>query len=224
MPNLRPYRIFISHAWDYGDDYYRVVRFLDEAPFFKWENFSVPQHDPIDENNIPYELRKRMRDCDAFLIIAGMYATHRTWIDFEMKFARRIGRPIIGIRKWASERVPLAIQNQAREVVGWNGSSVVSAIRRHALKYVTPKTITPPTTELPTPILTRPVYRRPTPPKKQETQPLWWQRLNEPPSQELAPPPLNPFSLLRKRPEKTGLLTQYFMKMLEEEAKKKNGK
>ena len=133
MPVLREYRVFISHAWNYGDDYWRVVRFLDESPNFRWENLSVPQHNPAPGEALEYELRNQMRNADVFLIIGGMYASRRDWIDFEMQFARRIGRPIIGIIKWGSERVPLAIQNAATELVGWNGASIVRAIRRHAL-------------------------------------------------------------------------------------------
>lgn len=133
MPYLRSYRVFISHAWEYSEDYWRVVQFLNESPNFQWDNLSVPEHDPATGNDLPYELRNQMRDADVFLIIGGMYASRRDWIDFELAFARRIGRPIIGIVKWGSERVPIAIQNAATEVVGWSRVSIVNAIRQHAL-------------------------------------------------------------------------------------------
>jgi hypothetical protein len=133
MPYLRSYRVFISHSWDYGYDYDRVVQFLDEARNFRWENLSVPEHDPLQSDDLAYSLRNEMRPADIFLIIAGMYAAHREWIDFEMSFARRIGRPIIGIIKRGGERVPVAIQKAAAEIVGWNGNSIVGAIRRRAL-------------------------------------------------------------------------------------------
>lgn len=126
-------QVFISHAWNYSDDYRRVVQFLNDAPNFRWENLSVAEHDPVTSKELEYELRNQMRPADVFLIIAGMYASRREWIDFELTFARRIGRPIIGIQKWASERTPIAIQNAAVEIVGWNSASIVSAIRRHAL-------------------------------------------------------------------------------------------
>lgn len=133
MPALRTYKIFISHAWDHSADYWRVVQFLNDAPSFRWHNLSVPGHDPARGANLDYELRNQMRPADVFLIIAGMYAAHSDWIDFELSFARRIGRPVIGIMKWGSERVPEAIQRAAAIVVGWTGSSIVGAIRRHAL-------------------------------------------------------------------------------------------
>jgi hypothetical protein len=133
MPALRKYRVFISHVWDYGADYYRIVEFLNEAPNLYWENLSVPKHNPVTSEELEKELRNQMRPADVFIILAGMYAAHSDWIDFELQFARRIGRPIIGVRPWGAERMPTAIQNAAIEIVGWNGGSVVSAIRRHAL-------------------------------------------------------------------------------------------
>jgi hypothetical protein len=136
MPYLRTYRIFVSHAWHRGEHYNRVISWLNGAANFAWENLSVPEHDPVKGNDseaLAYELRNQMRPADAFIILAGMYAAHSDWIDFELSFARRIGRPIIGVRPWGAERLPATIQNAATEIVGWNGDSIVGAVRRHAL-------------------------------------------------------------------------------------------
>jgi hypothetical protein len=134
MPALRTYKVFISHAWDYNDDYYRVEQFLNRASNFSWDNLSVPEHDPIkDSDQLKAELNNQMRPANVFLILCGMYAAHSDWIQYEINFARRIGRPIIGIRPWGSERIPEVIQNAAVEIVGWNTDSIVSAIRTHAL-------------------------------------------------------------------------------------------
>jgi hypothetical protein len=134
VPGLRNYNVFISHAWDYHGDYYRVVTFLNDAPNFSWTNLSVPRHDPIlDSEGLSKELHNQMRPAHVFLILSGMYVAHSDWIQYEINFARRIGRPIIGIRPWASAVVPVAVQNGADEIVGWNSASIVGAIRRHAL-------------------------------------------------------------------------------------------
>lgn len=135
MPTLRNYRVFISHAWAYDADYCRVEQFLQEAPNFDWENLSVPSHDGIDaddEDELKKLLRDQMRDANAFVIIAGMYVAHSDWIDFEINFARRIGSPIIGVLPRGSVQIPRAVQDAAREMVGWTQGSIVSAIRRHA--------------------------------------------------------------------------------------------
>ena len=47
MPELRFYRLFISHAWIHNDDYYKLVDMLNKAHNFEWHNYSVPEHDPL---------------------------------------------------------------------------------------------------------------------------------------------------------------------------------
>lgn len=133
MPALRTYQVFISHAWDYADEYHRMVNLLNGVPNLKWENLSVPEHAPVSSDDTEYELRNKMREAHVFVLLGGMYVAHSEWIEFEVNFARRIGRPIIGVQPWGSQRVPQVLQNAAREIVGWNGASVVSAIRRNAL-------------------------------------------------------------------------------------------
>lgn len=134
MPSLRTYKVFISHAWDYNEDYYRLEGYLNKAPNFLWTNLSVPEHDPIlNSSQLTARLNDQMRPANAFLILSGMYVAHSDWIQYEINFARRIGRPIIGIRPWGSERVPEAVQKAATEIVGWNMDSIVSAIRTYAL-------------------------------------------------------------------------------------------
>lgn len=134
VPTLRQYQTFISHAWKYDDDYYRIEQMLNDAPNFSWKNLSVPRHDPIlNAEQLTKELNNQMRPADIFIILAGMYVAHSEWIQYEINFARRIGRPILGIRPWASTVVPVVVQNGADEIVGWNSGSIVSAVRRLAL-------------------------------------------------------------------------------------------
>ena len=47
MPSLYDYRIFISHAWKYGDDYNRLVNLLDQARYFSYYNYSAPKEKPL---------------------------------------------------------------------------------------------------------------------------------------------------------------------------------
>lgn len=131
MPELRPYPLFISHAWKHNDEYYSLVKMLDEAPNFKWRNCSVPEHDPL-EGDLQEGLRKQIRPASIVLILAGMYATYSDWIEFEIQFANQSGKPIVGIEPWGSERIPTAVQQAAIVMVGWNTASIVSAIRRNA--------------------------------------------------------------------------------------------
>ncbi|UYV11906.1 MAG: TIR domain-containing protein [Phycisphaera sp.] len=134
MPTLRDYKVFISHAWAYSESYNRIVSFLESAPNFYWTNLSVPRHDPLETSEqLTSRLNDQMRPANVFLILGGMYVSHSDWIQYEINFARRIGRPIIGIRPWASERTPDAVARAAKDIVGWNTESIVRAIRNYAL-------------------------------------------------------------------------------------------
>ncbi len=131
MPALRTYSVFICHDWAYSDDYYRICQFLEAAPNFDWENRSVPEHDPLDTNDqLEKNLRDQIRAANVMLVVAGMYSARSGWMDWEMAFARRIGKPIIGIRPWGNERLPRVVQDNADEMVGWNTSTIIRAIRR----------------------------------------------------------------------------------------------
>ena len=136
MPSLKTYDIFISHAWAHTEDYARVVKFLNDARNFKWRNYSVPSHDPVDANNktkLKEALRRQMKPANAMLIISGMYAAYSDWIEFEMEFGAELSKPMIGIRPWGQQRTPQAVQNAVKEMVGWNQTSIVSAVRKHSL-------------------------------------------------------------------------------------------
>jgi hypothetical protein len=133
MPKLRTYAVFICHDWEYGADYLRICEFLNNAPNFVWKNLSVPEHDPLDTDEmLQKNLRDQIRPADVVLVLAGMYSVRSTAMDWEMQFARRIGTPIIGVRPWGNAQLPVVVQKNAREIVGWNTDSIVKAIRRYA--------------------------------------------------------------------------------------------
>ena len=136
MPALKTYVLFISHAWTYDDDYHRLLQFLDEANWFNYRNYSVPQHDPLDANSasrLMAALDRQIRPVNIVLTISGMYVSYRDWIQYEINVAESYGKPIVGIRPWGSQRVPSAVQEAATEMVGWNTSSIVNAIRNNAI-------------------------------------------------------------------------------------------
>jgi hypothetical protein len=136
MPELRIYNIFISHAWAYNDDYYRLIEMLNAAPNFDYHNFSVPEHDPLHAGNrrqLEEDLYDQIRPSSIVIILAGMYVPHHDWIQREIDMAQVIDKPILGIAPWGSQVVPVAIQNAADEIVGWNTDSIVGAIRRLSL-------------------------------------------------------------------------------------------
>lgn len=140
MPFLRNYDLFVSHAWAYNEAYYRLISLINQAPYFQYRNYSVPTHDPlvnpgthIGQQKLADMLDAQIRPVQCVLVIAGMYAAHRFWIDKEITLAQYYKKPIIGLIPWGQERVPLSVQTAAAEMVGWNTSSIISAIRAHSI-------------------------------------------------------------------------------------------
>lgn len=135
MPQLHRYKLFISHAWQYNADYYRLIQMLENASNFIYANYSVPEHDPVDTNNtskLKEQLRKQIRPVEVVIILGGMYVAYSDWIQFEIDFATALGKPILGIKPWGAQVMPTAVQEAADEIVGWNTSTIVSTIRRLA--------------------------------------------------------------------------------------------
>lgn len=135
----RQYKLFISHAWDYGGEYESVVNLLNADARFRWENLSVPEEQPIfasllfpkSYRYMVRQLDERIRRSDCLLVIGGMYVAHRGWIQSEIEAAQEFGKPIIAIRPRGSERMPTVLSG-ATEEVGWMTDSIIAAIRRQA--------------------------------------------------------------------------------------------
>lgn len=129
------YNLFISHSWNYSDEYEKIIRMLDSAPYFSYRDYSVPKDDPLRIYSRYYnsELRNKianqMRTCHVVLILAGVYASYSDSIDMEIEIAKFLNKPIIAIERWGSERTSLKVKQNADRVVGWNTSSIVDAIR-----------------------------------------------------------------------------------------------
>lgn len=140
MPSLRNYDIFVSHAWQYNQDYYNLIGLLNAAPNFQFRNYSVPTHDPLVNPGTPVGQKKladlldmQIRPTQCLLVIAGMYANHKYWIDKEMAIAESYGKPMIGLIPWGQQRVPIGVQERCHEMAHWSTVSIVDAVRRRAL-------------------------------------------------------------------------------------------
>ncbi len=135
MPTLREYDIFISHAWKYNDQYYKLTDLLKNYSYFKFRNYSVPEHDPIEfdtTSELYKQLDEQIRQSTVVLLIAGKYIKYRKWIKAEIKIAQKYKKPIIAIRPWGADILPTEAETQANTIVNWQASSIVTAIRQYA--------------------------------------------------------------------------------------------
>jgi hypothetical protein len=138
MPQLKTYRLFISHSWAYSDAYDKLVKFFKEHSNFSWIDYSVPRNDPI--HNAPNEdalyeaIKNQMQFVNCVVMLAGVYSTHSKWINKEISIAKNVfSKPLIAIEPWGSERTSRVVKDNADAVVKWQSASIVSAIREHSI-------------------------------------------------------------------------------------------
>lgn len=137
MPELKLYSLFISHSWSYGDAYERLEEMLNEYPYFQWRDYSVPKDDPIhsapNTKLLEAAIKEQMRHASCVLIMAGKYSTYSKWINREIAIARELEKPLLAITPWGAEQISSVVRDAADEIVKWQSSSVVDAIRRNAI-------------------------------------------------------------------------------------------
>lgn len=125
------YHIFISHAWKRSEHYLKVKKWLDDSNII-YADYSVTEENPLHSGNkrkLKEDLTGQIKPASCVIILSGMYAAHSDWIEYELSEAYRMGKYIIGVKPWGQERIPQIITDAADVIVGWNSSSVVSAVK-----------------------------------------------------------------------------------------------
>lgn len=139
-------RIFSSHRWAYGERRTGLHALL--KPWVRgvdFQDYSISSAHPVNSETDPElagVLRDRIREMDALLIMAGMYANNSPWMQFEIDMAFAFGVPIIPIVANGQERVPrLPTRLASVDPVRWRGGSIrdvllrcVSPERRQAIQ------------------------------------------------------------------------------------------
>ena len=126
-------RLFMSHSWAYSERYNSMVALLNNRPYFEWSNYSVPESKAfvgLSSQALAEQLRNQIRPSQCVVIIGGMWTNHSDWIQFEMDFAKSIGKPILGVRPRSAKVMPAAVVAAADAVVNWNSDSIVAGIRQ----------------------------------------------------------------------------------------------
>ena len=87
MPELKNYRIFISHSWDYNEHYEKVKEWLNNSTYFKWSNYSVPFSNPI-ETSSKEELKEKIENkislCNCIIIHVPFFERHQSGYETQL--------------------------------------------------------------------------------------------------------------------------------------------
>ncbi|MCQ2964943.1 MAG: TIR domain-containing protein [archaeon] len=128
-------KIFISHCWDYRDQYYKVEEWIDDSDI-DWQNMSIPVHDPKDtstDSELEEKIDNNIRKSSLFIILSGMYVSqsNRKWINKELNIANKYGKNIIAVKPWGNEKMPLEVQKATDIIVNWNSNSLIESIKEN---------------------------------------------------------------------------------------------
>lgn len=133
MSHERIVRIFISHSWDYDEDYINLINLLQKISLFDFYNYSVPEQDPLEadsDKELMQELCEQLRGCHVLLVIANMCPNYSEWIKKEVLIARVYGKPVIGVVPRGQKRISSFVREYSDYLVRWNSKSIAKAILR----------------------------------------------------------------------------------------------
>jgi hypothetical protein len=128
-----PVKLFVSHAFEPSDDYYRVFEYLESSHNFYYRNCSDPDRKPADRESMKDELRRQIGLAEVVIVPSGQYQASREWIDFQLNCAKGLDKPVIVLEAFGvKEKVPVQLEALSDEIIEWNERSIADAIRRQA--------------------------------------------------------------------------------------------
>lgn len=125
------YKIFISHVGGYEEEYSTFIQKLSSAHDFRFENSEIL------ENTDNKGLEEQMESAGIVIILSGLYNRYKQAIKKQLDTAMNLDKPVIVIRPYGMENVPLELEKIARDVVGWNAPCIVDAIEENYSDFET---------------------------------------------------------------------------------------
>ncbi len=135
MSEGNPIRIYVTHNFEETDDYLRVFEFLESVERFFYLNTSKPENIPKSGGveGVKAELIAQIRESEAVIVLASLYAEQRDMISFQIDVAEANTKPLIGIRPFGGMlETPADMVERVHEHVEWNERDIVDAIKRQA--------------------------------------------------------------------------------------------
>ena len=97
----------------------------------KPENQKRIDNKQISDKTIARLLRMKMRWASQVIVVIGKETHQRDWVNWEIKAAHQLGKPIIGVYENGLKdqvEIPENLKKYATSIVGWRSDSVVDAL------------------------------------------------------------------------------------------------
>jgi len=85
----------------------------------------------VSDRTIERLLRMKMRWASQVIVVIGKETHQRPWVNWEVKAAHQLGKPIIGVYENGLKdqvEIPENLKNYATSIVGWRSDSVIDAL------------------------------------------------------------------------------------------------
>ncbi|OED29593.1 hypothetical protein NL43_07460 [Methanosphaera sp. WGK6] len=116
--DISTWKLFISYPED-NKEYNTFLSRLDSATeAFRWSDVTDIS------NNFP----QAIDSCDALIVLSGLWSKNKELINKHINYAQTFRKPIIIIRPYGAEEIPVELADIATKVVGWNTACIVDAI------------------------------------------------------------------------------------------------
>ncbi|MDE2250934.1 MAG: hypothetical protein KGL25_05960 [Gammaproteobacteria bacterium] len=135
MSQRDPIRVFVTHAWEHGDDYLRVFEYLESARNFYYRNCSNPDQHPVDKSveGLREELRRQIAPSEVVVALSSLYGTHRDLLQFQLHYAKASDKPVVLMPGFGRELpLPRELASLADMRGSWEERGMVDAIRQQA--------------------------------------------------------------------------------------------
>jgi hypothetical protein len=133
------YDLFLTHAWNYTDEWQGLVALMDEYVPGKWRNWSLPWHDTSidrysEDGRVQLEklLRGHIAQASCVILVPETMdrAEGRMWLDKQLALARRYAKPVIGVLPQDGGLFPDELAPSVSAIVPRNASRIIAVLDR----------------------------------------------------------------------------------------------
>lgn len=115
------YNLIISNGQDKENEYRTFVERIYSKPDFLWKESISPSYATAGDDFF--------NKIDAIILLSGLYSQNKELFDDLIKQSEKYDIPIVLIRPYGMEEVPLDLEKHAKSIVGWNANCITDAIR-----------------------------------------------------------------------------------------------
>lgn len=119
----KTYKLFITQIREDDQENLRFKERLDRAYDFQWENSAVLGKSSRED------IKKQLENAEVVILLSGLYSLYPDYLEEVVELSQKLKKPLVIIRPYGVENIPLELEEKAQEVVGWNTPCIVDAVK-----------------------------------------------------------------------------------------------